>query len=193
MGITDVIKLRGDVKISNLSFAYDGENKVLKNINIHAGPGQRIALVGATGAGKTTITNLINRLYEIEDGSILYDGINIKDIKKSSLRRSLGIVLQDSKLFSTSIRENIRYGKEATDEEVEKMAKLSHADSFIRMLPDGYDTIISSDDTKLSQGQKQLITIARAAIADPDVLILDEATSNIDTRTKSLFKKVWII
>jgi ATP-binding cassette subfamily B protein len=160
---------------------------VLHDIKIFAKPGQKIALVGTTGAGKTIITNLLNRFYDIQDGKIRYDGININKIKKDDLRHSLGIVLQETSLFSGSIKDNIRYGKlDATDEEVEAAAKLANADSFIRKLPEGYDTVIKADGGALSQGQRQLIAIARAAIADPPVLILDEATSSIDTRTEKL-------
>lgn len=184
------IKLNGEVRINNMDFSYDGIKPILKNINLYAKPGQKIAFVGATGAGKTTITNLINRLYDINAGEILYDGINIADIKKSSLRGSLGVVLQDTKLFTASIKDNIRYGNlDASDEEVKKAAKLACADSFIELLPDGYDTVITGGDTKLSQGQRQLISIARAAISNPPVLILDEATSNIDSRTETIVQR----
>ena len=163
---------------------------VLYNISLYAKPGQKIAFVGATGAGKTTITNLINRFYDIADGKIRYDDININKIKKTDLRRSLGIVLQDVSLFTGTIMENIRYGKlDATDEEVYAAAKLANADGFIQMLPDGYDTVIGNEGSSLSQGQRQLISIARAAVADPPVMILDEATSSIDTRTESIVQK----
>jgi len=161
----------------------------LKHINLFAKPGQKIAFVGSTGAGKTTITNLINRFYDVSHGQITYDGIDIKLIRKEDLRRSLAMVLQDTHLFTTTVRENIRYGKlDATDEEVVAAAKLANADTFIRHLPQGYDTIISGDGANLSQGQRQLLAIARAAIADPPVLILDEATSSIDTRTEALIQ-----
>lgn len=182
-----LIELKGDVRLENMSFSYDGKKTVLDDISIYAKPGQKLAFVGATGAGKTTITNLINRFYEINKGKIIYDGINIKDIKKTDLRKSLGVVLQDTKLFSGTIMENIRYGKlEASDDEVYEAAKLAHADHFIRMLPNGYNTVLSSSAEELSIGQKQLIAIARVAISNPPVLILDEATSNIDTRTEKL-------
>jgi ATP-binding cassette, subfamily B, multidrug efflux pump len=170
-----------------VNFGYDDEKVILHNIKLYAKQGQKIAFVGATGAGKTTITNLINRFYDIKDGKIRYDGIDINKIKKHDLRRSLGIVLQDPHLFTGTVADNIRYGKlDATDEEVVKAAKLVNADGFIRHLPNGYNTVITGDGRNLSQGQKQLLTIARAAIADPPVLILDEATSSIDTRTQSI-------
>ena len=163
---------------------------VLHDLTLYAKPGQKLAFVGSTGAGKTTITNLINRFYDVQDGKIRYDGININKIKKADLRHSLGIVLQDTHLFTGTIMENIRYGKlDATDEEVYNAAKLAHADQFIKMLPQGYDTMLTSDGEELSQGQRQLLAIARAAIADPPVLILDEATSSIDTRTESIVQK----
>lgn len=185
-----LVKLRGDVRFDNMTFTYDGKKDVLKNINLFAKPGQKLAFVGSTGAGKTTVTNLINRLYEVKEGSIVYDGIDIREIDKRSLRKSLGVVLQETKLFTGSIRDNIRYGRlDATDEDVVNAAKLAHADSFINMLPSGYDTIITENAEELSQGQKQLIAIARAAIADPPVLILDEATSSIDTRTESIVQR----
>ena len=178
----------------DVDFGYTDEKIVLHNISLYAKPGQKIAFVGATGAGKTTITNLINRFYDIADGKIRYDGININKIKKPDLRRSLGIVLQDTHLFTGTVMDNIRYGKlDATDEEVYEAARLSHADQFIRMLPNGYDTVLSGDGEELSQGQRQLLSIARAAVANPPVLILDEATSSIDTRTESIVQKVWII
>lgn len=184
------IELKGDVRFYDVDFSYDGVNPVLKNINLYAKPGQKIAFVGSTGAGKTTITNLINRFYDIQKGKITYDGIDIKDIKKSSLRRSLGIVLQDTHLFTGTVRDNIRYGNlNATDEEIEKAAKLANADYFIRHLPDGYDTILTGDGANLSQGQRQLLAIARAAVANPPVLILDEATSSIDTRTEKIIQE----
>ena len=186
-GTTDYKELKGDVIFDGVDFGYTDEKMVLHDIKIFAKPGQKIALVGTTGAGKTTITNLLNRFYDIQDGKIRYDGININKIKKDDLRHSLGIVLQETSLFSGSIKDNIRYGKlDATDEEVEAAAKLANADSFIRKLPEGYDTVIKADGGALSQGQRQLIAIARAAIADPPVLILDEATSSIDTRTEKL-------
>ena len=168
-------------------FGYDEKKIILHNIKLYAKPGQKIAFVGATGAGKTTITNLINRFYDIQDGKIRYDEININKIKKADLRHSLGIVLQDTHLFTGTVKENIRYGKlDATDEEVINAAKLANAHGFIKHLPQGYDTMLTGDGTNLSQGQRQLIAIARAAIADPPVLILDEATSSIDTRTEKL-------
>jgi ATP-binding cassette subfamily B protein len=173
-----------------VDFSYDGENDVLHNITLHAAPGQKIALVGATGAGKTTITNLINRFYDIADGKIRYDGININKIKKSALRRSLGIVLQDTTLFTGTVLENIRYGKlDAVDEEVYAAAKQANADGFISLLPDGYDTILAGDGSGLSQGQRQLLSIARAEVADAPVMILDEATSSIDTRTEAIVQR----
>ena len=179
--------LRGDVRFTDVTFGYDPKKPVLHDITWFAKPGQKIALVGATGAGKTTITNLINRFYDIQEGMILYDGINVKGIRKPDLRRSLGIVLQDVNLFTGTVMDNIRYGKlDATDEECIAAAKLVNADSFIRMLPDGYRTVLSGDGSGLSQGQRQLISIARAAVADPPALILDEATSSIDTRTEEV-------
>lgn len=184
---TTYTKLAGDVVFDDVDFGYNEEKTVLHNISLHALPGQKIAFVGATGAGKTTITNLINRFYDIADGKIRYDGININKIKKADLRRSLGIVLQDTHLFTGTVADNIRYGKlEATDEEVLAAAKLANADGFIRRLSDGYDTMLSGDGGSLSTGQRQLLAIARAAIADPPVLILDEATSSIDTRTERI-------
>lgn len=181
------IGLTGDVRFKEVTFGYNENKTVLHNINLFAKPGQKIAFVGATGAGKTTITNLINRFYDIQKGTITYDGIDIQDIKKSDLRKSLGIVLQDTHLFSGTIKENIRYGRlDATDEEVEEAAKLANADFFIRQLPKGYDTELSGDGGSLSQGQRQLLAIARAAVANPPVLILDEATSSIDTRTEAI-------
>lgn len=186
-GTTTYVKLQGDVVFDDVDFAYVPEKTVLHNINLFATPGQKIAFVGATGAGKTTITNLINRFYDIADGKIRYDGININKIKKDDLRHSLGIVLQDTHLFTGTVAENIRYGKlDATDDEVRAAAKLANADSFIRRLPQGYDTVLTGDGANLSQGQRQLLAIARAAIADPPVLILDEATSSIDTRTEKI-------
>lgn len=186
-GTVDYIELTGNVVFDDVDFGYNEEKIVLHNVDMYAYPGQKIAFVGSTGAGKTTITNLINRFYDIQDGKIRYDGININKIKKADLRRSLGIVLQDTHLFTASIMDNIRYGKlDATDEEVIAAAKLANADGFIRHLPDGYETILTGDGTNLSQGQRQLIAIARAAVADPPVLILDEATSSIDTRTEKI-------
>ena len=180
-------QVRGDVRFYDVDFGYNPDKIVLHNITLYAEPGQKVAFVGATGAGKTTITNLINRFYDIADGKIRYDGININKIKKSDLRRSLGIVLQDTNLFTGTIRDNIRYGNlSATDQEIEAAAQLANADDFIRRLPDGYDTVIDGEGGSLSQGQRQLISIARAAVADPPVMILDEATSSIDTRTESI-------
>ena len=184
-GSVDYIELKGDVVFDDVDFGYNPDKIVLHNVDLYATPGQKIAFVGSTGAGKTTITNLINRFYDIQDGKIRYDGINIKKIKKDDLRRSLGIVLQDTHLFTGTIKDNIRYGNlGATDEQIYEAAKLAHADQFIKMLPDGYDTVISGDGEGLSQGQRQLLSIARAAVANPPVLILDEATSSIDTRTE---------
>lgn len=186
-GTISYVKLEGDVVFDDVDFAYNPDKTVLHNIKLFATPGQKIAFVGATGAGKTTITNLINRFYDIADGKIRYDGININKIKKDDLRHSLGIVLQDTHLFTGTVAENIRYGKlDATDEEVRAAAKLANADGFIRRLPQGYDTVLTGDGANLSQGQRQLLAIARAAVADPPVLILDEATSSIDTRTEKL-------
>lgn len=186
-GSVDYVKVTGDVVFDDVDFGYVPEKLVLHNVDLYATPGQKIAFVGSTGAGKTTITNLINRFYDIQDGKIRYDGININKIQKSDLRRSLGIVLQDTHLFTASVMENIRYGKlDATDEEVYAAAKLANADTFIRQLPDGYNTVLTGDGANLSQGQRQLLAIARAAIADPPVLILDEATSSIDTRTERI-------
>ena len=183
-------ELQGDVVFDHVDFGYTDEKMILHDIELYAKPGQKIAFVGATGAGKTTITNLINRFYTIQDGKIRYDGININKIKKDDLRRSLGIVLQDTHLFTGTVMENIRYGKlDATDDEVVKAAKLANADGFIRRLPEGYNTMLHGDGANLSQGQRQLLAIARAAIADPPVLILDEATSSIDTRTEKLVQK----
>ena len=183
-------ELRGDVEFEDISFSYDGKKEVLHHVSLHALPGQKIAFVGSTGAGKTTITNLINRFYELSDGKIRYDGINITKIKKDDLRRSLAMVLQDTHLFTGSVRENIRYGRlDATDGEIEEAAKLANADFFVRHLPQGYDTLLVSDGANLSQGQRQLLAIVRAAVADPPVLILDEATSSIDTRTEALIEK----
>lgn len=185
-----LIPLRGDVRFRNVSFGYDDNRMILKNISLYAKPGQKIAFVGSTGAGKTTITNLINRFYDIQDGCVVYDGINVREIRKADLRRSLGIVLQDTHLFTGTIAENIRFGRlSATREEIIQAAKIANADSFIRRLPRGYDTMVTSDGANLSQGQRQLLAIARAAISDPPVLILDEATSSIDTRTEALIEK----
>ncbi|ABX81039.1 ABC transporter ATP-binding protein [Acholeplasma laidlawii] len=184
-----LIRLKGDVRLDHVDFGYSSDKLVLKDISVFAKPGQKIAFVGSTGAGKTTITNLINRFYEINNGIITFDGIDIKDIKKSALRKSLGIVLQDTHLFQTTVRENIRYGKlDATDEDVIVAAKLANAHEFILKLPNGYDTIITDDGANLSQGQRQLLSIARAAISNPPVLILDEATSSIDTYTEKLIQ-----
>lgn len=186
-GTVTYTKLLGDVRFYDMSFGYSEGKTVLHNLTLYAKPGQKLAFVGSTGAGKTTITNLINRFYDVKDGKIRYDGINIGKIKKDDLRRSLGVVLQDTHLFTGTIRENIRYGRlDATDEEVEAAARLANADTFIKLLPNGYDTVITSDGEGLSQGQRQLLSIARAAVADPPVLILDEATSSIDTRTEAL-------
>lgn len=186
-GTTTYVKLEGDVVFDGVDFGYTDDKIVLHDIRMYATPGQKIAFVGATGAGKTTITNLINRFYDVSDGKIRYDGININKIKKADLRHSLGIVLQDTHLFTGTVAENIRYGKlDATDEEVRAAAKLANADGFIRRLPHGYDTVLTGDGANLSQGQRQLLAIARAAIADPPVLILDEATSSIDTRTEKI-------
>ncbi|MGN0527144.1 MAG: ABC transporter ATP-binding protein [Acutalibacteraceae bacterium] len=182
--------LRGDVRFHNVTFSYTGKKDVLKNVSLYAKPGQKIAFVGSTGAGKTTITNLINRFYDIQDGKITYDGINIKKIKKDDLRRSLAMVLQDTHLFTGTVEENIRYGKlDATHDDIVKAAKIANAHSFIKRLPDGYNTVLSGDGANLSQGQRQLLAIARAAVADTPVLILDEATSSIDTRTERLIEK----
>ena len=180
----------GDLVMDDVDFGYTDDKIVLHNVSIYAKPGQKIAFVGSTGAGKTTITNLINRFYDIQDGKIRYDGININKIKKADLRRSLGIVLQETNLFSDTIMENIRYGRlDATDEEVIAAAKLANADSFIRQLPNGYNTVIKADGGSLSQGQRQMLAIARAAVADPPALILDEATSSIDTRTEKMVQE----
>ena len=185
-----LVELRGDVRFDHVTFSYDGEKTVLNDVSLFAKPGQKIAFVGSTGAGKTTITNLINRFYDVQQGTITYDGIDVKDIAKDSLRRSLGIVLQDTHLFTGTVADNIRYGKlDATDEEVRAAAKLANADAFIRHLPQGYDTVITGDGGSLSQGERQLLAIARAAVSDPPVLILDEATSSIDTRTETLIER----
>lgn len=184
------IPLRGDVRFHNVTFSYDGKKTVLENISLYAKPGQKIAFVGSTGAGKTTITNLINRFYDVQEGSITYDGIDVKDIRKDDLRHSLGMVLQDIHLFTGTVMENIRYGRlDATDEECIEAAKVANAHYFISHLPEGYNTQLYSDGANLSQGQRQLIAIARAAVSDPPVLILDEATSSIDTRTEKLIER----
>ena len=185
-----LIELRGDVRLDHVTFSYDGEKTVLNDVSLFAKPGQKIAFVGSTGAGKTTITNLINRFYEVRGGVITYDGIGVKDIAKDSLRRSLGMVLQDTHLFTGTVADNIRYGKlDATDEEVRAAARVANADSVISRLPQGYDTPVVADGANLSQGQRQLLAIARAAVADPPVLILDEATSSIDTRTEAIIAR----
>ena len=189
-GTVTYTELKGDVRFFDMSFGYTPDHMVLHDLSLYAKPGQKLAFVGSTGAGKTTITNLINRFYDVQDGKIRYDGININKIKKTDLRHSLGIVLQDTHLFTGTIKENIRYGKlDATDGEVYAAARLAHADQFIQMLPNGYDTMLTSDGEELSQGQRQLLAIARAAIADPPVLILDEATSSIDTRTERIVQE----
>lgn len=183
-------ELKGDVRFENVDFGYTADRLILKNISLYAKPGQKIAFVGSTGAGKTTITNLINRFYDVQGGAVVYDGIDVKDIEKDALRHSLGIVLQDTHLFTGTVAENIRFGKlDATQEEIEHAAKIANADSFIRRLPNGYDTMLTFDGANLSQGQRQLLAIARAAVADPPVLILDEATSSVDTRTEALIEK----
>lgn len=189
-GTFEYIPLKGDIRFNDVVFGYTPEKVILKNISLYAKPGQKIAFVGSTGAGKTTITNLINRFYDIQSGTITYDGINVKDIKKSDLRRSLGIVLQDTHLFTGTVMDNIRYGRlDASDEECIKAAKLANADSFITHLPEGYNTMIKGDGSNLSQGQRQLLAIARAMVSDCPVLILDEATSSIDTRTEKLIEQ----
>jgi len=183
-------ELTGEVEFENVDFGYNPDKIVLHDINMYAKPGQKIAFVGSTGAGKTTITNLINRFYDIQDGKIRYDNINIGKIRKPDLRRSLGIVLQDTHLFTGTVMDNIRYGKlDAMDEECIKAAKLANAHDFIKRLPDGYNTILTGDGSNLSQGQRQLLAIARAAVADPPALILDEATSSIDTRTEAMVSR----
>ena len=185
-----LVPLRGDVRFQHVTFGYEPGHPILKDISLYAKPGQKIAFVGSTGAGKTTITNLINRFYDVQEGSVVYDGIDVRDIKKDALRRSLGMVLQDTHLFTGTIADNIRFGKlDATQEEIERAARIANADSFIRRLPQGYDTMVTGDGANLSQGQRQLLAIARAAVADPPVLILDEATSSIDTRTEALIEK----
>ena len=182
--------MEGKINLNHVDFGYEEDHLVLHDISIYAEPGQKVALVGATGAGKTTITNLINRFYDIDDGKIRYDGIHINKIRKEDLRRSLGVVLQDVNLFTGTVMENIRYGRlNATDEDCIAAAKLANADGFIRMLPDGYDTVLEGDGSGLSQGQRQLLSIARAAVADPPVMILDEATSSIDTRTEAIVQR----
>lgn len=189
-GRLEYIELKGHIEFENVNFGYEKNKQILHNISLYAKPGQKIAFVGATGAGKTTITNLINRFYDIEDGKIRYDGINIKKIKKEDLRRSLGLVLQDTNLFTGTIKENIKYGKsDATDEEVIEAAKIANAHEFISMLPNGYDTMLTQNGSQLSQGQRQLLAIARCAINNPPVMILDEATSSIDTRTEKLVQE----
>ncbi|HAP33484.1 MAG TPA: ABC transporter, partial [Lachnospiraceae bacterium] len=189
-GSVTYTKLTGAVTLDDVDFGYNPDKIVLHNITINAKPGQKVAFVGATGAGKTTITNLINRFYDIADGKIRYDGININKIKKGALRTSLGVVLQDTHLFTGSVMDNIRYGKlDASDEECIKAAKLVGADDFITRLPDGYDTMLYNDAANLSQGQRQLLSIARAAVSDPPVMIMDEATSSIDTRTEQIVQR----
>ena len=186
----ELTMLRGDVRFENVDFGYTNEHMILKNISLYAKPGQKIAFVGSTGAGKTTITNLINRFYDVQGGTVVYDGIDVRKIKKDALRHSLGIVLQDTHLFTGTVADNIRFGKlDATQEEIERAARIANAHSFIRRLPDGYDTMVTADGANLSQGQRQLLAIARAAVADPPVLILDEATSSVDTRTEELIEK----
>ena len=187
---TEYRELKGDIVMDHVDFGYSDDKLVLHDIKLYATPGQKIAFVGSTGAGKTTITNLINRFYDVRDGVITYDGIDVRDIRKESLRRSLGIVLQDTHLFAGTIADNIRFGKlDATDEQVRAAARVASADGFIERLPQGYDTPVVADGANLSQGQRQLIAIARAAVADPPVLILDEATSSIDTRTEALIQR----
>ena len=186
----ELTMLRGDVRFENVDFGYTKEHMILKNISLYAKPGQKIAFVGSSGAGKTTITNLINRFYDVQGGTVVYDGIDVRKIKKDALRHSLGIVLQDTHLFTGTVADNIRFGKlDATQEEIERAARIANAHSFIRRLPDGYDTMVTADGANLSQGQRQLLAIARAAVADPPVLILDEATSSVDTRTEELIEK----
>jgi len=189
-GSTTYTELKGDIQMEHVDFGYTPEKQILYDISLYAKPGQKIAFVGATGAGKTTITNLINRFYDIPEGKIRYDGININKIKKPDLRRSLGVVLQDVNLFTGTVMDNIRYGRlDATDEDCIAAAKLANADDFINRLPDGYDTMLTDNGSELSQGQRQLISIARAAVADPPAMILDEATSSIDTRTEALVQQ----
>ena len=189
-GSVTYTEVKGDILLDDVDFAYDPEKPVLKGVSVFAKPGQRVAFVGSTGAGKTTITNLINRFYDIADGKIRYDGININKIKKADLRRSLGMVLQDTNLFTGTVRENIRYGRlDATDEDVEAAARLAGAHDFIMHLPGGYDSMLTADGANLSQGQRQLLSIARAAVADAPVMIMDEATSSIDTRTEAIVQE----
>lgn len=189
-GTTTYVKLTGDVRLFDVDFEYEEGKPILHNVSLYAKPGQKVAFVGATGAGKTTITNLLNRFYDIADGKIRYDGININKIKKSDLRRAIGVVLQETNLFTGTVMENIRYGKlDATDEECIAAAKLAGADDFITRLPKGYETMLTGNGANLSQGQRQLLSIARAAVADPPVMILDEATSSIDTRTEAIVQK----
>lgn len=188
-GVAELVPLRGDVRFHDVAFGYEPENTILKGINLYAKPGQKIAFVGSTGAGKTTIANLINRFYDVNSGSITYDGIDVRDIKKDDLRHSIAVVLQDTHLFTGTIADNICYGNpDAGREQVVNAAKLANADSFIQRLPDGYDTLLTGDGTNLSQGQRQLLAIARAAISDPPVLILDEATSSVDAHTEKLIE-----
>ena len=189
-GTFDYIPLKGDIRFNNVVFGYTDEKVILKNISLYAKPGQKIAFVGSTGAGKTTITNLINRFYDIQSGEITYDGLDVKSINKDDLRRSLGVVLQDTHLFSGTVIDNIRYGRlDATDEDCVNAAKLANADFFITHLPEGYKTVIKGDGANLSQGQRQLLAIARAMVSDCPVIILDEATSSIDTRTEKLIEQ----
>ena len=183
-------ELKGDVRFENVDFGYTADRLILKNISLYAKPGQKIAFVGSTGAGKTTITNLINRFYDVQGGAVVYDGIDVKDIEKDALRHSLGIVLQDTHLFTGTVAENIRFGKlDATQEEIEHAAKIANADSFIRRLPEGYDTVLSDTGGALSAGQRQLLCIARVMLCLPPMLILDEATSSIDTRTEAIVQR----
>ena len=189
-GSVTYTKLAGDVRLQNVDFGYEKDKTVLHDVSLFAKPGQKIAFVGATGAGKTTITNLLNRFYDVSEGEVRYDGIDVKRIRKSDLRHSLGMVLQDTNLFTGTVMENIRYGKlDATDEEVFRAARLANADDFIRRLPEGYNTMLMGNGDQLSQGQRQLLSIARVAVADPPVMILDEATSSIDTRTEAIVQK----
>ena len=186
-GHVELVEMKGDIRLEGVDFGYFDDRMVLHNVDVYANPGEKIAFVGATGAGKTTITNLINRFYDIQKGSITYDGIDIKLIKKDDLRRSLGVVLQDTHLFTGTVMDNIRYGRlDATDEECIEAAKLANANLFVKHLPDGYQTMLTGDGANLSQGQRQLLAIARAAVANPPALILDEATSSIDSRTEKL-------
>ena len=186
----ELVPLKGDVRFDHVDFGYEPERMILKDISLYAKPGQKIAFVGSTGAGKTTITNLINRFYDVQGGAVVYDGIDVREISKLSLRHSLGIVLQDTHLFTGTVADNIRFGKlDATQEEIERAAKIANADSFIRRLPQGYDTVVGDESATLSGGQKQLLTIARAVLTGRRLLILDEATSNVDTRTEILIQK----